>query len=369
MEYPRQITVIQAAIILFSSIIGVGVLPLPLFAVRGADTGAPLVTLLGILLSTVGLIFLALLGMKYPGRSIVQYSEEIIGKWPARVMNLFLVLYAAQLTAIGSREFGEVVVTSVLQRTPIEVTVTVMLLLAALSSRCDLTTFAYIHHLYFPLIIFPVILIVALSLKNSHVLNLMPIWGNEPGGMLAAGVIVATLFQAYIIITIVIPGMRRPDRALSASLWGMLMAGGLYLMIVIATVSVFGPEEIKNLLWPTLELAKTTSLPANVLERLDGAFLAVWVTAVFTSLFAFYYLTIRFLSQMFGLRDHKLFSIIILPYLFIIAMVPSSIVDMYQKITQFGAWGMLITLVYPILLFFISLFRRKKGRKDNPSPL
>jgi len=86
-------------------------------------------------------------------------------------------------------------------------------------------------------------------------------------------------------------------------------------------------------------------------------------------LFAFYYLTIRFLSQMFGLRDHKLFSIIILPYLFIIAMVPSSIVDMYQKITQFGAWGMLITLVYPILLFFISLFRRKKGRKDNPSPL
>jgi len=260
MEYPRQITTVQAAIILFSSVIGVGVLPLSLFAVKGADTGAPLVILLGVLIASVGMVFITLLGMKYPGKTIVQYSEELIGKWPARIMSALFILYAAQLTAFGSREFGEVVVTSVLQRTPLEVTVTVMLLLAALSARSDLTTFAYIHHLYFPLILFPGILIVALSLKNSHVLNLLPIWGNDQSGMLSEVLTIASLFQSYIVMTVVIPGMRRPDRALTAALWGMAMAGGIYLMIVIATVSVFGPEEVKNLLWPTLELAKTTSL-------------------------------------------------------------------------------------------------------------
>jgi spore germination protein len=361
MEYPRQITTVQAAIILFSSVIGVGVLPLSLFAVKGADTGAPLVILLGVLIASVGMVFITLLGMKYPGKTIVQYSEELIGKWPARIMSALFILYAAQLTAFGSREFGEVVVTSVLQRTPLEVTVTVMLLLAALSARSDLTTFAYIHHLYFPLILFPGILIVALSLKNSHVLNLLPIWGNDQSGMLSEVLTIASLFQSYIVMTVVIPGMRRPDRALTAALWGMAMAGGIYLMIVIATVSVFGPEEVKNLLWPTLELAKTTSLPANVLERLDGAFLAVWVTAVFTTLYSMYYVTIRSLSQLFKLRDHKLFSLVILPFFFVIAMFPQNIINMYRLITIIGRWGLIITLLYPVLLFVVSRIRGNRG--------
>lgn len=46
-QQERQITIIQAAIVLISAIIGVGVLALSLFTVRAAESGAPLVTLLG----------------------------------------------------------------------------------------------------------------------------------------------------------------------------------------------------------------------------------------------------------------------------------------------------------------------------------
>ncbi|UJF34204.1 GerAB/ArcD/ProY family transporter [Paenibacillus hexagrammi] len=358
MEYPRQITTIQAAAILISTIIGVGVLPLPLFAVRAADSGGPLVTLLAIMVACLGIWVITRLGMKFPSQSIVQYSEQIIGKWPSWIGSSLIILFFAVLASLAAREFGEVVITSVLKKTPLEVTVIIMLLLATLAARNDMSTFTYVHHLYLPMILAPGILIVILSLKNADVNYLMPIWGNEPHGLVKGVLVIAALFQGSFVQTIVIPAMRRPEKAMKASMWGLFVAGGLYFSIVLASVGVFGPEETKHLLWPTLELAKTTTLPGNILERLDAAFLAVWVTAVFTTIFSSYYLTIHLISKLFRLRDHKMLSLFVLPMLFMMAMMPQSILQMYDVIEVIGRYGLILTIMYPLFLLMVARMRR-----------
>lgn len=361
MDKTRQITVIQTAAILVSTIIGVGVLPLPLFAVNAMDSGAPLITFIAVLVGFVSLLLLSLLGMRFPRQTIVQYGETLIGKWPGRMGSALIIVFFAVLTSLTAREFGEVVVTSVLKNTPVEVTVIVMLLLATFSTRNDVTVFAYIHYFYFPLLLFPALFIVALSLKNADVLNLQPIWGNEPKGVLGGVLTIAALFQGSFILTSVIPSMRRPQKALLASALGMLIAGGLYIITVAATVGVFGAEETKKLLWPTLELAKATTLPANVLERLDAAFLAVWVTAVFTTLLSSYFLTTQSIGLMFRLKDHKLFAFFLLPFVFAMAMLPQNILQMYAIVRLVGRIGLCITIVYPSLLLLVSILRKKRG--------
>ncbi|MBO9606529.1 MAG: endospore germination permease [Paenibacillaceae bacterium] len=363
MEPERQITVIQAAAVMISTIIGVGVLPLPLFAVHAGESGAPMVTLFAALFAFAGLYLLTRLGMRFPSQSIIQYSEDIIGKWLASVVSAVIILYFALLTSLTAREFGEVVVTSVLKTTPVEVTVIVMLLLAAITTRNNMTTFAYIHLFYFPLLLVPGLLIVTLSLKNADIINLQPIWGNGTSAkvMLSGIFTIASLFQGAFIQSAVIPAMRRPERAMRATVWGMIIAGGLYVLIVTATVSVFGTEEIKQLLWPTLELAKATSLPANILERLDAAFLAVWVTAVFTTLLSSYFMTTYSIRQLFRLGDHKLFTFFLLPFVFIIAMLPQNILQMYRIIAQSGQIGLYVTIGYPGALLLIAILRKKRG--------
>ncbi|MBP3962713.1 GerAB/ArcD/ProY family transporter [Paenibacillus lignilyticus] len=369
MQNTRSITTIQSAAILVSTIIGVGVLPLPLFAVRAADAGAPLVTLLGALVGFIGLALISILGMRFPNQSFVEYSEAIIGKWLAAVGSLMIIAFFAVLTSLAAREFGEVVVTSVLKNTPLEVTVIVMLLLAAVSTRNNLVTFTYIHLFYFPFLLGPALLIIALSLKNADVINLQPIWGNNHAHMLPGILTVASLFQGSFIMTIIIPGMHNPKKSMKASLAAMVVSGGLYVAIVVAAVGVFGAEEIRNLLWPTLELAKATSLPANILERLDAAFLAVWVTAVFTTLFSSYYLMIRFTSYLFRLKDHNMFAFFFLPFVFVMAILPQNILQMYQIIEDIGRIGLFITIGYPAFLYIISLIRRKRGERNEPEPL
>ena len=249
------------------------------------NTGAPLITVIGTILAVIGVGLISLLGMRFPKKSIIQYSEDILGKWVARLFSVFIICFFAILTSFIAREFGEVVVTSVLRETPLEVTVIVMLFLAALATGMMLTTFAYIHHFYFPLILAPAILIVVFSLKNANLINIQPLMGNEPSAIVEGILTIAALFQGSFILTFIIPAMKKSETAMKASMWGMFMAAGLFIITVVANVAVFGAQEIKNLIWPTLELAKMTSLPGQVLERLDAAFLAVWVTAVFTTLF------------------------------------------------------------------------------------
>ncbi|MEF3311647.1 endospore germination permease [Paenibacillus sp. GYB004] len=364
-DNPRQITEIQAAIIVISTIIGVGVLPLPLFASRAGGTGGPMVTAAAVVTALVSLLLITKLGQRFPKQTIVQYSEELIGKWPARLGTVCIIVFFGVLTAMTAREFGEVVITSVLKKTPLDVTVIVMLLLAALSTRNSLATFAYIHQFYFPLILFPAMVIIALSLKNANLLYLQPIWGESTAGMLHGILIIAALFQGSFVMTLVIPAMRSPGKAMRASVWGIAISGGLYLLIVIATLAVFGPEETNKLLWPTLELAKVTSLPANILERLDAAFLAIWVTAVFTTLLSAHYFTIHALSQLFRLNDHKLFSMMLLPYVFVMAMYPKNVLQMYEIISIVGRIGLVLTFVYPLFLLLVAIFRKKGGGKTD----
>jgi spore germination protein len=364
MEDSKEVSTLQAASILISSIIGVGVLPLPLFAVQAGNTGAPLVTLSGIILAAIGLFILTLLGIRHPQNTIITYSEKIIGKWMGKLCSFIVIIFFLILTGLAAREFGEVVIAAVLRETPLEITVIIMLSLACLSARNNLNTFAYIHNFYVPIILAPGLIIVALSLKNANILYLQPLIGSNFRDMFPGMLTISALFQGSFVITMIIPFMKEPKKAIKASFWGIFISGGLYLLFVIATVSVFGTEEIKKIFWPTLELARTTTVPGNILQRLDVIFLAVWVTAVFTTLYSSYYFTIYSIKEVFSLKDHKMLSYFIFPFVFILAMMPQNILQMYEIIQIVGRAGLLITILYPGLLLIIDFWlswRRKKS--------
>ncbi|MDQ0220773.1 amino acid permease [Peribacillus cavernae] len=370
MEDSREITTLQAATILISTIIGVGILPLPLFAVRAGDTGAPLVTLLGIGIAAIGLFIITKLGMRHPQKTIIAYSEEILGKWWGKICSLIVIIFFAFLTGFASREFGAVVITAILGETPLEIVVIVMLLLAAVSVRNNINTFAYIHNFYVPIILAPALIIVVFSLQNGNMIYLQPLTGNNFNEMFSGTLMIASLFQGSFIMTLIIPAMKHPKKAMKASMWAILISGGLYLLIVVATVSVFGTEEIKQLFWPTLELARTTFLPGNILQRLDVVFLSVWVTAVFTTLFSSYYFTAFSIKQFFQLQDHKMLAYFILPFVFILAMLPLNIFQLYQFIENVGKVGLTITILYPLLLLIIDFMKgkRRRGKSGYKQP-
>lgn len=359
--FQAQITQAQAAAVIISTVIGVGVLHLPQLAARTALSAAPMATFIALTLSFVGLTILSLLSMRFPRQTLIEYSELIVGRWAARAANTLIIVFFIILTAYTAREFGSVVIVSVLRDTPLQMTVLIMLLLAALSARHDIRTFAHIHLFYTPIILAPALLITLFSMSNSNLLYLQPIFIYDNKQFLPGILTMAALFQGSFVYSIIVPNMREPQQALRSSSWGFGIAGLLYLIIVTVIISVFGPRETALMVWPTLELAKTAALPANVLERLDAPFLALWVIAVFTTLLSSYYLAIHMLSKMLRLADQRMLTFTLLPLIFVLAMLPQNIVQLYQIIEVIGIIGLVLTIGYPLILLLIAVIRKMRG--------
>jgi len=365
---PKSVTSLQLSMSIGTSIIGVGILAFPRITVSLVSTGAPFTTLMAVLIAVLGGLMLSYLGNQYPEQTIYEYGDELVGKWIGGIVLFLIGGYFLELSALASREFGEVVVTSVLPRTPIPVTIMVILILVSIASRNDIAKFVRILTFYMPIVYFPALIIVILSLKSARISNIVPILAIFHGVTfqnlaLSTGIVTA-LFQNFMIAGIIIPFMYQPWRAWRSTSLGIVFAGALYLILIYSTLGVFGLEEMKNLLWPTLELAKTAALPAFFIERLDPVFLAVWVTAVFCAMFAAYYLSIHAFSHVFRFQDHRALTIMALPIALLLSRQPSNIVDLYIIVKNIGLAGLPLTLAYPFVLVVIHWMKNHNLKKQ-----
>ncbi|MBX6395696.1 MAG: endospore germination permease [Alicyclobacillaceae bacterium] len=361
MAVQRQITTFQATAVLVSTAIGVGMLSLPHFVAEQADTSAPIATFLGAVFALLALWLNTLVGLRFPSMSIVRYSEEVLGRWVGRAAAAVLSLTFVVLTALGAREFGEIVTTFMLHRTPGEVIVTFMLLMAAVSTRHDLTTFVYIHFFYVPFILIPAWITLGIALPYGDPLQVMPVWNGDWAGIGKGTLHAAALFQGAFVMTILIPSMRRPQAAWLVGLAGMFLVGALMVMVVVVSLTILGAAETKQFFWPTLEVIRSIVLPGEILERIDILMVIVWVVAVFTTLFSSYYLSVFTFGEMMKLRDHRPFSFFLLPILVTVALVPQDVHSLYRSIQGVGYFIDAASVGYPVLLLVLAWIRGKGG--------
>jgi spore germination protein len=369
MKKPRIVTDLQLLMCIATTVIGVGILAIPRITVEYTATGASMSTFFGAIIALIAALILAYLGGEYPNQSFFEYSDHLISKWLGGLITLAISLYFMELAALAAREFGEVVITSVLPRTPLEVTVFIMLMLATISSRGDIAVFSRTITFFMPLVYFPALVIVALTLKSAKLTNIFPtinvFYETTWGQMILSSLTVCSVLQNFMIIGILTPYMYQPKKALKSVSIGMTLAGILYLIFIFATLSVFGFEEIKNLLWPTLELAKTAAFPTLFFERMDPIFIAVWVTAVFTAILSSYYITLQGLSHLLRIENHTVLTFLMFPIIFVLAMQPSSELNLYDVIKRVGIMGLPLTVGFPILLFAIHQIKKIKTNRQR----
>ncbi|WP_410769921.1 GerAB/ArcD/ProY family transporter [Fontibacillus sp. BL9] len=359
MNRKQKISTTQTALVVASTTFGVGVLSFPRVMAQAAGSGAPLMALLGMLLALFGLWLVTALGQRFKGQTIFEYGQSLIGKWPAIAANLILFIFFTISAALSSRQFGDVLSTVVFRRTPIEISIILILLTTAFSCRRDIVKFSYIHIFYFPFIFFPYLILMLVSLQRIDVLNLLPLTGNKSMQFFPGISESASLFLGSFIITILLPHMQKPKSAMKSSFFGLAISGGAYLIMIFSVLGIYGAEETKLLLYPTLELSRSISLGGGVLERFDALFIVIWFITVYTTLYSSYYLASHAFSKLFHFSDLRLTSSFLLPFMLAIALLPHNVFQTRSIVHHTEFTGLLLLTCYPLLLRIVSLFRRK----------
>ncbi|CAM4243189.1 MAG: endospore germination permease [Paenibacillus macerans] len=361
MQSAGKISTIQLAVVISSTIFGSNVLSFPKIMAESAGTAAPLITVAGTAFAAVSLFIFAILSQRFSDRTIYDYSRNLIGKWPAFFINSLVLAVFLITTALGLRHTGEVLSTVVFRQTPIEMSILLMLLLVAFSCRRNVLKFCYVHIFYWPFVITPFLFLFLVSAKSINPLNLMPLLGNEPADLVPSLFSSASLYLGSFIIAILLPVTEKPKKALKASVIAISVAGGMYLLIIISALGIYGVEETKLLLYPTLEVARSIELGGQVIERFDAIFIIMWVINIYSTLYSGYYLSAYSLCELLRVKDQRMTSTLLIPVFFGISMLPNDLFQLYE-ISRIADWSSYIFLTgYGLLLLAVSLVRR--GRR------
>ncbi len=362
----EQITIMQTIAIIMNTMIGVSILSLPRLSGIVVGKGIIFSILIAILISLVGIFILSRLVANFPTLSFIELSDHLIGKPLSRFFGITIVLLIIFLTSMVAREFSSMMNTTMLLETPIFVTTLMIFIVVAISVRNDISTFAHIHFFYLPCIIIPIIFLILILLKDVETINLLPIFDREQYSLqllFLEGIKIAGLPFMQIgtfIISLTVPFMVDKKQATKGSFIGVTTAGIFILIITLITIAVLGIETVKIETWPMLILARMIELPGEIFDRMDIIFLLVWILSGFTTIFSCYFLSAYTASRVFKLKSHRSITFILLPIFIVLTLLPHNIVDVYHFM-NFGQYGLILTIIYPFLLYIISLFRNGKG--------
>lgn len=356
----------QLAAILVMTIIGVGILTLPRTVVEEAGPDGLFLVVAGCLLALIVGWIMFLVVKKFPGETLVEFGNTLLGKFLGTLVSLGFLGYLIIFSAYEARSFGEITKQYLLFETPLEVLSFSLLIAAVYTARSGIETIARMSEILFPIVSIIAIVILLPLLPELDPTHFYPVF-RTPILKLVKGLPVVFLSFLGIELTLLFSVfIKEPKKIGNTILLTVGLVSFFYISIVFVVVARFGLVETTHIIWPTLEIFKTVDLPGAFVENLDAFIMSIWVVAVFMSLVVFYYGAALVLSRIFKAKEFNFFVLPLLPVIYLIAMAPDNLIQLNAWMEIFtNSVGTFYMIALPILLLVLSFFKKGKGGKRN----
>ncbi len=298
-----KISCIQTVYLLVTLVGATAVIFLPAITAHAAGRDAWLAPLLATLPGIYLALVLSALGKRFPGQTLIQYLQAVLGTWAGKTVGLLYLFYFLHTNGVIIREFGELLVTVVMPRTPLVVLHAVMILLGAWAVRGGLEVLARTVELTFPLVIFLFTAAIVLTAKDMQFKNLLPVLENGLIPVVKASLDPIGWRGEIVLLAMFLPYLARPGEGGRCAVLAVVFIGLLLTADSIANTAVFGPT-VPRMTFPTFSLVRQVSI-ADFLERIDAVLVAIWVLGMFGKIALFYYAAVLGAAQLANLRDYR----------------------------------------------------------------
>jgi spore germination protein KB len=357
---------------LFYVIVGFEVGNTVIFALgAGAKQDAWLTIAVGMICGIILMFVYTKLSSYYPGDTLIQMIPKIIGKYLAFPINLIYIFYFVFLASTACRNFGELIVGSILTKTPIFVVIGSFMVLVIYCLRGGVEAFGRMGEVIFPVYMLAIVLvwILLLSVEEFNINNLTPVVGNGVKPIVKEAYPHTIIpFGETVIILMFYPVLNKKQHARKIGM-AVIMIGGILLTLnTIINISVLGPEIFSNINFPLLASTRQVSI-ADFLERFDALIILLMVSGVFFKICGWTYGAAIGIAQLFNVKDHH--SILIAIGTII---VPLSLLHASSDVEHFFEVGrkflnmyihILTQIIFPFLLLFIAFIRKKFNPKNS----
>lgn len=353
----------QIVIIIIASMLGVSMLNLPSSLAEALGNEAWIGMIIGGLAVIVSTFLICKAGSVYNGVGLVDACRNIFGKKLGVILLLPLVIALFIGNCVEARMFSITVKIFLLEKTPMTYILIPFLLIILFLCRGELRQIVRFLQFVLPVIVLGTIIINLMTIPGTDFTNMLPLFQKDI--VQYAEGFQGAIFSLLGLVTLLVfyPYLRNNKfkNGFRASLVGVLIPVGLYILITILCISKIGVGETKWIIYPTINLAKSAYIPGGFVERLEGLLMSMWVILVFTTMIITIYAMSIVIANIFKLQHPKHVVTILLPFIYLISHSTISGLDMMNisKVndTVFGTYTMFIL---PALIYFVYRIKCKR---------
>jgi spore germination protein KB len=306
----------------------------------------------------------------YPNDTLIQMIPKIIGKFLSYPVIIIYILYFTYLASTACRDFGELIVSTILTETPMVMVIGSFMVLMIYCLRGGIEVFGRMGEMVFPIYILVLIslwILMSISIDQFDLKHLLPVFGEgvkpiwDEVSPYPAPSILTFPFGETVVIMMFFPFLSKKGSAKKVGMAVILVGGILLAVNAVFMISVLGPDIYKQEFFPLLSATRMVSI-ADFLERFDALIILMMVAGVFFKVGGWTYGAAVAISQLFKLKnnDSILLSlgVIITPFSMILATnfvqhleIGKKFISIYLHIP--------LQIVIPMMLLGIAMIRKK----------
>ncbi len=361
-----KISALQMAMLLYPAIIATAILSIPSITAKYAGNDLWLSPIFSSLSGFLAVFIAVKLSKLFPGKTIIQFSEDIIGRLPGKVISFIFIFFYLDITGTMVRNYSEFIVTSFLFRTPQVVVIASMMFLCALCVYSGLEVIARATQILFPFFIIPIFASAIFLAPDYSFDNIFPILDNGIMPPIKGAISPSGWFAEFFLIAFLLPFLSDKEKGMK---YGSLTVLCVMLSLVIVNLIVLFVlgESTANKIYPLMNVGRYASV-GGFFENMEAVIMAVWIAGAFVKISTFFYVTALGTAQWLNLSHYKpvVWPLGILIVVFSFWATPSLMELSHYDFQVFPFYSNFVQVLLPLLLLVIALIW-KRNKKKNAS--
>ncbi len=277
---------------------------LPVLTSADAFQDAWVSALLSLVGSLVLVAFIAGLSARFPDRTLVEYSRDILGPVLGSLVSLIPLWAFLHLAAMDLRLYAEILVVGFLPETPLAFMVGSMALVAAYCAYGGVEVLGRTADAIFFLFILFVFASVGFAVPQMNVEHLQPVLARGMLPPIRGAITPLATSAQFLVLTFLFPNLNQPEKGFRSALFAMLVSSIILVVTAMAVVGVMSAPLGAESAFPFFQMVRVTRV-SQFLERVEAPTVVAWGFGLFITLSAFLLAGSRGVAQLVGIQDYR----------------------------------------------------------------
>ena len=298
-----KISSLQMAFMMYPTIMATAILSVPSIIAKYAKNDLWLSPILASLIGYVTVYIAYKLHQLYPKQTIIQFSEQIMGRFAGKIFGLLVLVFLYPRHGTVTRAYGEFIVDSFLPNTPISVIMASMVFLCGITLHGGLEVLGRAAQLFLPIFVIPLFILIILMIPDFEFENIFPILGDGMIPPMKGAIVPGGWFTEFFLITFLLPFLADRKKGMK---YGMMTVFAVMMTLMVVNLFVLfilGPTTA-FMVYPLIQVARYISI-ADFFEHVESVIMAIWIVGAFIKISVFYYATALGTAQWLNLSDYR----------------------------------------------------------------